>query len=81
MAGDAFTLERKPVGSVPFAQEEPPVILKAAMQKIDWGLEERYETVCAKVPRSTVPLGEKENVSLIPYGCTRLRMTLFPYLE
>lgn len=69
------------VGDVPFSQSEPPVSITASMHKIDWGYEEGYETVCAKVPESTEPISEALDMTLIPYGCTRLRMTLLPLSE
>ena len=69
------------VGAIPFSQNEPPVVLKAKLQKIEWGLEDGYETVCAKVPQSTAPVSAVEELNLIPYGCAKLRMTLLPFVK
>ena len=80
-ADSSLKTEIKTVGNIPFSTNEPPVIVKASMQKIDWGLEDGYESVCAKTPQSLVPISNKEELSLIPYGCTKLRMTLLPFTE
>ena len=80
-SSDALTLESRGVGEVPFADETPAVVVKAKVRKIDWGLEDGYETVCAKVPESRVPISDEEEITLYPYGCARLRMTELPFAE
>ena len=60
---------------------EPPVVVKARVKPIDWGYEDGYDTVCAKVPQSLEPLGEARELELYPYGCARLRMTELPIIE
>lgn len=76
-----FTLEHKEISEIPFSGSKPPVVLKAKLQKIHWGLEDRYETVCAKVPHSVAPISEEEELELYPYGCSKLRMTELPFAE
>ena len=78
--GRLSAAERRAVGDVPFSSEAPPVVLRASVQKIDWGLEDGYETVCAKTPRAVVPLSPPEELELYPYGCAKLRMTELPLL-
>ena len=73
--------EYRGVGDVPFSSQQPPVVLRARVQEIGWGLEDGYEAVCAKTPQSLVPLSAEEEILLWPYGCTRLRMTELPLLE
>ncbi len=73
--------ETKTVGDVPFSESDPPITIKAKMQKIDWGLEDGYETVCAKTPQSLTPISDAEEMELIPYGCSKLRMTLLPFVK
>ena len=51
------------------------------MQKIDWGLEDGYESVCAKLPQSLNPVSEMEELELIAYTCAKLRMTLLPFVK
>ncbi|MBQ2763525.1 MAG: glycoside hydrolase family 127 protein, partial [Firmicutes bacterium] len=73
-------LEEGTVDAIPFSSQHPPLTMKIQACKIDWGYEEGYETVCAKIPQSTEPLGDPEEVTLIPYGCAKLRMTELPKL-
>lgn len=80
-AGGALEAERNGSGDVPFSSENPPVTVKAKVRKINWGLEDGYETVCAKIPESTEPISEEEEILLYPYGCAKLRMTELPFLE
>ena len=79
--GEIFSVERKPVDKVPFSSENPPVILKTSVRKIPWGLEDGFETVCAKVPESLEPIGEADIAELYPYGCAKLRMTELPMVK
>lgn len=74
------TLEKCEISDVPFSSKKPPVVVKAKVKNIAWGFENGYETVCAKVPESTTPLGEEKEIELYPYGCTKLRMTELPLI-
>ena len=78
-ASPFLTVENREISEIPFSGQNPPVVIKASVQKIAWGLADGYETVCAKVPASTVPLSEPEEISLHPYGCSKLRMTELPF--
>lgn len=71
--------EKRPLSSIPFSSENPPLVIKANVQKIGWGLEERYLNVCAKVPCDTAALSQAEQILLYPYGCAKLRMTELPF--
>ena len=73
------SLKTKEVSEVPFSNSNPPIVVKATLQKIDWGFEERFDTVCAKTPNSTEPISNEVHVELIPYGCAKLRMTEMPF--
>ncbi len=77
---DEFAVQRKEIGDVPFSSVNPPVTLTAKVKKINWGLEEGYEEVCAKVPVSREPISEEQEITLYPYGCAKLRMTEIPLL-
>ena len=79
-ASPFFHLEKREISDVPFSSDNPPVVLKAEVKKIAWGLEDGYESVCAKIPKSTMPLGDAETVELYPYGCAKLRMTELPLI-
>ena len=75
---DNFVRENKPVDEIPFSSQKPPVVIKTKVKKIDWGLEDGYELVCAKVPRSLEPICGEEEMELYPYGCAKLRVTELP---
>ncbi|MBQ1945831.1 MAG: glycoside hydrolase family 127 protein [Clostridia bacterium] len=79
-AGDNLTVERKDAAQSPFSETQPPVIVKAQMREIAWGLEDGFERVCAKVPESREATGEIKEVELYPYGCAKLRMTEMPMI-
>ena len=79
VAEPVLTPEYRQISDIPFSGENPPMVIRAQLQKIEWGLEDGYETVCAKVPQSTVPLSEAEEIRLYPYGCSKLRMTELPF--
>lgn len=78
---DQLGVVRKGVADAPFSEKNPPVTIKAKLCKIDWDFEDGYETVCAKTPRSTVPLSSPQEMELYPYACAKLRMTELPLLD
>ena len=78
---EILSVERKEVASIPFSSENPAVIVKANMTKIDWGFADGYESVCAKVPESRKSISDKEEIELYPYGCAKLRMTEMPFAD
>ena len=69
------------VESVPFSEVNPPVTIQTKMKKINWGLEDRYETVCAKAPASLNPISDAQEIKLCPYGYAKLRMTELPVID
>jgi len=69
------------VDAIPFSSKNPPVTVKVKARKINWGFEDGYAHVCAKVPESRIPIGEEESITLYPYGCAKLRMTELPLLK
>ena len=79
-SSDSFTLELCEISDIPFSSETPPVVVKAKIKKIDWGFEDGFDTVCAKIPESRLPLGEEEEIELYPYGAAKLRMTELPLI-
>lgn len=80
-ADKSLALREGAVSDIPFSSQQPPLILKANLAKIDWGFEDGYDTVCARLPRSRKALSEHETVELYPYGCAKLRMTEMPFVE
>ncbi len=78
---NALQVQNKGVGDIPFSSEQPPIVIRAKVKKIDWGWEDGYETVCAKTPASTEPISDAQEICLYPYGCAKLRMTEIPVIE
>ena len=76
-----LTVEYRSISDVPFSSTRPPVVLKAKAAAINWGLEDGFETVCARVPDSRTPKDPPKEVLLYPYGCAKLRMTELPLVE
>ena len=79
-AAPSLTIGRPGAGEIPFSQSSPPVTVTAQMQPIHWGLKFPYRSVCRKTPKSKTPVGPVQTITLIPYGCARLRMTEMPEL-
>lgn len=69
--------EEHPVGKLPFSPEGAPVSVRVPAVKLaDWKL---VSGSAGNLPQSPVTAtGKTEKVTLIPYGCTNLRVTEFP---
>ena len=79
-ADSVLSIEAKEPGEIPFSADDPSIVVNAKMQKIDWGFEEGYTTVCAKTPKSLKTVSDKEEIKLVPYGAAKLRMTVMPLI-
>lgn len=69
------------VSPIPFAEVAAPVELTTkAYQLPDWVIEKNS---AGDLPQSPVDIEglDRETVKLVPYGCTQLRITEFPYAE
>lgn len=80
LCGENLQIESHKLSSVPFSSTEPPLTIKATAAKINWGLEDGYEKVCAKLPQSLEKQGEETEITLYPYGCAKLRITEMPII-
>ncbi len=78
LVGKKFRVEEGTVGDIPFSETCPPLKLYADLCHVDWGYEDGFNTVCAKLPQSRKPLDAPTTRVMIPYGCTTLRMTELP---
>lgn len=77
LADDTFEVKENDFVSG-FGGDEPPVEMAAKMFEIEWEFKNGY---CAPQPKSLKPVGDMQNIRLIPYGCTNLRMTEIPFLK
>ena len=69
-------------GGYPFDRESVPVKIRVPVKRINWTLEEdRYTPRLPEGGTSRAISDETEYLELIPYGCTELRLTVFPVAE
>jgi len=75
--GQVFNVEERPVPRQPFSPEGAPVLLKAKGRRLPgWML---VNDSAAPPPRALEPSRyPEEELTLIPYGAAKLRVTVFP---
>ncbi|MDD7987277.1 glycoside hydrolase family 127 protein [Lentisphaera marina] len=70
------------IGDCPFSPEGAPVSTSLMAMPIKWNLQHGWagNTPISPVEKSRIKSSIPERVTLIPYGCTNLRITEFPTL-
>jgi DUF1680 family protein len=73
----SLVVEERQAGNSPFSPEGSPLRMKAKGRKVpDWTL---VKGSAGPLPQSPVRTSApEESLTLIPYGCTNLRVTVFP---
>ncbi|MBQ9692073.1 MAG: glycoside hydrolase family 127 protein [Clostridia bacterium] len=80
-AGGIFEPESRNLDAIPFSSKNPPVVLKTDMCSVDWDYAEGYDTVPAAKPVSSAATSAPQLMTLVPYGCAKLRMTEMPLVK
>ncbi|HVO24398.1 MAG TPA: beta-L-arabinofuranosidase domain-containing protein [Candidatus Margulisiibacteriota bacterium] len=75
-----FATRSAPIGSVPFAPAAAPIILHTRARRIPtWRM---AQNSAGPLPVSPVATSDSdEDIELVPYGCTNLRIAEFPVTE
>ncbi len=77
-AGSEFEVKLKSY-DVPFSDSNPPVSLVGKMRQVKWDFDENGH--CKEFPDITEISEKIEELELLPYGCTTLRITEMPILR
>lgn len=77
---DSLTFEARPMPELPFAPESAPVVAHVQGRRVpEW---QEADNCAAQWPGGRATSSEPlEALTLIPYGCTNLRIAEFPMLE
>ena len=68
-------------GAIPFSEKDAPAYITVKLAPVEWGFLRGYTTIADRWPTHRKALGEAKEFRLIPYGCTKLRMTELPKIK
>ncbi len=69
-------------GTIPFDLKYAPVHLRIPVKQIEWSLEDnRYTPALPEQGHLTLLSDATQYIDLVPYGCTELRLTVFPDVD
>jgi hypothetical protein len=78
--GGDVKFEERPLGDLPFSPGGAPVRATVRARRVPAWHAENGTAEEVPAPGAAAPEGERETITLIPYGCTNLRITEFPLL-
>ena len=67
--------------SYPFDLQTAPVRVKIPVRPIQWALDQGTRNPLLPKPGTATPIGAPTTIELVPYGCTELRLTVFPIIQ
>lgn len=80
-ADDELTIKLLDGDEYPFSSKNPQIKIAASLAQINWGYEDGYDNVCARLPKSRKSISQPQKIELIPYACAKLRMTEMPKIK
>jgi hypothetical protein len=70
---EGIQIERQPMPHQWHWQLEAPLMLRVPAKSFNW-----HPTELQALPETAIQDGESTSISLIPYGCTKFRISMFP---
>lgn len=80
-SGGEINMRELPIGEIPFSPDSPPLAAELSLAPVAWDTVPGMEHVCEALPISNRAVGPSRCCTMIPYGCTMLRMTAMPLLS
>jgi hypothetical protein len=74
----SLRVEQRRASAQPWAQDGAPVVLRGEGRRIPTWTSENG--VSAPIPLRPFKMSRREPIALIPFGCARLRIAMFPYV-